>query len=250
MLSRILCLAIVFSVAPAAQPAPLLISAATSLHDVLEEIGRAYTASGGGPVRFNFAGSNVLARQIVSGAPADVFISADEAQMDVVQKAGALAAGSRRAVTSNQLVIAAPAARAAFVAARFADAPPEIRRLALGDPAAVPAGVYARQYLEARGLWKAYASRVVPSVNVRAALVAVENGAADAAIVYATDMPIARGAVVAFAVPPEQGPRIVYPAAILAASTNHAEAKRFLAFVTGSAASAIFRRYRFLPPGE
>jgi molybdate transport system substrate-binding protein len=244
---RALCLAVVLSVFLPAPPAPLLVSAATSLTDALEEIGTAYSASGGGPVRFNFAGSNVLARQIVSGAPSDVFVSADEAQMDVVEKAGAIVPGSRRDVVANQLVVAAPAARAELVAARFADAPPEIRRLALGDPAAVPAGVYARRYLETRGLWKAYESRIVPTANVRAALVAVENGAADAAIVYATDMSIARGTVVAFAVPVNQGPRIVYPAAILTTSSNQPEAKRFIAFAAGSQAAAIFRRFRFLP---
>jgi len=247
MLVRGLCLAAVLSSFVPPPPAPLLVSAATSLTDALEEIGRDYAASGGGTVRFNFAASNVLARQIVSGAPADVFISADEAQMAVVQKAGAVAPGSRLDVVSNQLVVAALAGRAAFVAARFAEAPPEIRRLALGDPAAVPAGVYARQYLEARGLWKAYEARIVPAGNVRAALVALENGAADAAIVYATDMTIARGAVVAFAIPPNQGPRIVYPAAILTTTSNQSAAKRFLAFVAGSRAAEVFRRYRFLP---
>ena len=227
--------------------APLLVSAATSLTDVLEEVAKAYAASGGGTVRFNFAGSNVLARQIVNGAPADVFVSADEAQMDVVQKAGSIVIGSRIDLVSNRLVVAAPADRAAFVRARFADAPPEIRRLALGDPEAVPAGVYARRYLESKGLWKPYESRLVPSANVRAALVAVENGAADAAIVYVTDMSIARTATVAFEVPPDQGPRIVYPAAVLTRSSNANEAKRFLAFAASREAAAIFRRYKFQP---
>jgi molybdate transport system substrate-binding protein len=235
--------------AHATQPtaAPLLVSAATSLTDVLEEIAKAYAASGGGPVRFNFAGSNVLARQIVNGAPADVFISADEAQMDVVQKAGSIDAGSRIDLVSNRLVVAAPADRAAFVRTRFADAPPEIRRLALGDPEAVPAGVYARRYLESKGLWKLYESRIVPSANVRAALVAVENGAADAAIVYVTDMSIARTATIAFEVSPDQGPRIVYPAAVSTRSSNAHEAKRFLAFAASREAAEIFRRYKFQP---
>lgn len=247
MLSRVVGLAAVVAVWCSLQPAPLLVSAATSLTDALDEIGKAYLASGGGPVRFNFAASNVLARQIVSGAPSDVFMSADETQMDVVQTASLIVPASRRDIVSNQLVVVTAAERAAFVAARFADAPPEIRRLALGDPAAVPAGVYARQYLEARGLWKAYEPRVVPAANVRGALVAVEHGAADAAIVYATDMSIARGAVVAFAVPADHGPRIVYPAAIVTTSTNQGEAARFIAFAGGSQAAAIFRRFKFLP---
>jgi len=252
MLLRIVAL-IALSIAPAhamrQTAAPLLVSAATSLTDALEEVAKAYAAAGGGSVRFNFAGSNTLARQIINGAPSDVFISADEAQMDVVQKAGSIAAGSRIDLVSNRLVVAAPADHAAFVRARFADAPPEIRRLALGDPDAVPAGVYARRYLESKGLWKPYESRLVPSANVRAALVAVENGAADAAIVYVTDMSIARTATIAFEVPPEQGPRIVYPAAVLARSSNANEAKRFLAFAAGREAAEIFRRYKFQPVG-
>jgi len=247
MVTRILLLATLSTILTAQSPPPLVVSAATSLTDVLEEIGTAYAAAGGAAVRFNFGGSNALARQIVNGAPADVFISADEAQMEVVDKAGLIVRGSRVDVATNQLVVAASATRAEFVRARFAEAPPEIRRLAMGDPAAVPAGVYARQYLEAKGLWKTYEPRIVPTANVRAALVAVENGAADAAIVYATDMSMARGTAVAIAIPVEQGPRIVYPAALVSASSNAAEAKRFLAFVVGNQAAEIFRRHKFLP---
>jgi molybdate transport system substrate-binding protein len=203
MLSRLLVVAMV-AVLPveSAQPRPLLVSAATSLTDVLEEIAKAYAASGGGEVRFNFAASNVLARQIANGAPADAFISADEAQMDVAQNAGRVVAGTRIELISNQLVVAAPAGKAALVRARFSEAPAEIRRLAIGDPAAVPAGVYARRYLEAQGLWQKYESRIVPAANVRAALVAVEHGGADAAIVYVTDMAIARTAAVASSIRP------------------------------------------------
>ncbi len=248
MLSRLLVVAMV-AVLPlaSAQPRPLLVSAATSLTDVLEEIAKAYAASGGGEVRFNFAASNVLARQIANGAPADAFISADEAQMDVAQNAGRVVAGTRIELLSNQLVVAAPAGKAALVRARFAEAPAEIRRLAIGDPAAVPAGVYARRYLEAQGLWQKYESRIVPAANVRAALVAVEHGGADAAIVYVTDMAIARTAAIAFAVPLDQGPRIVYPAAVLTDSSNAAETKRFLAFASGPAAAKIFTRHGFHP---
>ena len=171
-------------VPPPAPPEPLLVAAAVSLSNVLEEMAKVYAAGGGGAVRFNLAGSNVLARQIVNGAPADVFISADEAQMDVVEKAGAVLAGSRVDIVGNQLAVVAMPDRVDFVRQEFARAPAGIRRLAIGDPAAVPAGVYARRYLEQRGLWTAYESRVVPTTNVRAALAAVETGSVDAAIVY------------------------------------------------------------------
>jgi molybdate transport system substrate-binding protein len=228
-------------------PPPLTVAAAISLNDALEEIGRAYTAAGAGQVRFNFAGSNVLARQIINGAPADLFISADQEQMNVVEKANGLVAGSRVNLLSNALAIVSSPERAALVRDQFARAPAEIRRLAIGDPAAVPAGVYARQYLESQGLWKAYESRIVPTTNVRAALTAVETGAVDAAIVYVTDAAAAKNAVVALVVPVERGPRILYPAAILTSSSNRSEAERFLKFLRGPASSAIFTRYKFRP---
>ena len=207
-----------------AQPPPVTVAAAVSLTDVLEEIAKAYAAGGGGPVRFNLAGSNVLARQIVNGAPADLFISADEAQMDVVEKAGAAVAGSRIAIVENQLALVATPDKVDFVRQEFARAPAAIRRVAMGDPAAVPAGVYARRYLEQRGLWTVYEPRIVPTANVRAALAAVETGGVDAAIVYLTDLAAARTAVLAFAVP-ANGIRIVYPGAVLAASSNQVEAE-------------------------
>jgi len=250
MIARIVGLALLcgLSMQPGAQTEPLTVAAAVSLTDVLEEIAKAYAAAGGGAVRFNLAGSNVLARQIVNGAPADVFISADDAQMDVVQKAGAVLDGSRVELVENQLAIVATPDREDFVRQEFARAPAGIRRLAIGDPAAVPAGVYARRYLEQRGLWTAYEPRIVPTTNVRAALAAVETGSVDAAIVYLTDLAAARTAVLAFAVSAKDGPRIVYPGAVLASSRNPAEAKRFLAFLRQPEAVAIFARHKFVVP--
>lgn len=229
-------------------PQPIIVAAAISLSDALEEVAKAYAASGGGEVRFNLAGSNVLARQIVNGAPADVFISADEAQMDVVEKAGALLAGSRVDLVGNQLAVIAAPDKAELVRQQFARAPADIRRLAIGDPAAVPAGVYAKRYLEEKGLWSAYEARIVPTTNVRAALTAVETGGADAAIVYLTDLAAARSAVLAFAIPAADGPRIVYPAAVVASSRNQTDAKRFLDFLRRPEAAAIFARYKFVVP--
>lgn len=249
MLLRLVVLTLLVGRAPfQAVPAPpLTVAAAVSLAEVLEEIARAYVAAGGGPVRFNLAGSNVLARQIVNGAPADVFISADEAQMNVIDTAGAVLAGTRVDLVANQLAIVALPDRVDFVRREFAGAPANVRRVAVGDPAAVPAGVYARRYLEARGLWAAYQSRIVPTTNVRAALAAVETGSVDAAIVYVTDLAAARTAVLAFAVTAAEGPRIVYPGAVLAASRQQAEARKFLAFLRQSAAAAIFARHKFAP---
>jgi len=249
MLSRLTVLILLagFAAPQGGGPEPVTVAAAVSLTQVLEEIAAAYAAAGGGAVRFNLAGSNVLARQILNGAPADIFISADEAQMAVVEKAGAVLAGSRVDLLENQLAIVATPDRVDFVRQEFARAPAGIRRLAIGDPAAVPAGVYARRYLEQRGLWSAYEPRIVPTTNVRAALAAVETGSVDAAIVYVTDLAAARTAVLAFAVPAKEGPRIVYPGAVLAASRNQVEAKRLMVFLRGPAAAAIFARHKFVP---
>jgi len=227
-------------------PATITVSAAISLSDALDAIGQTYRASGGGEVRFNVGGSNVLARQIVNGAPVDLFISADASQMKVVEDAGALAPGSAVELLHNQLAVVTSSSAPAITT--IADlAQPAIRRLALGDPQAVPAGVYAKQYLEAVNLWTALEPRIVPVANVRAALTAVETGSADAAIVYRSDVNAARQARLAFVVSGSQAPRIAYPAAILKRTTHLADAERFLTFLRGAAAAAIFRRYGFEP---
>jgi molybdate transport system substrate-binding protein len=226
--------------------ASITVSAAISLTDVLEEIAGAYRKAGGGPVRFNFAGSNVLARQIVNGAPADIFISADDKQMDVAETAGVIAQGSRVNLVGNRLAVVAPRDRVEMVKEKFLEAPAAIRRVAIGDPEAVPAGRYAKAYLENDRLWAAYERRIVPTSNVRAALAAVENGAADAAIVYATDVQTSRNAALAFIVPADQSPAIVYPAAVVKSTQHRGEADRFLEFLKGSEANAIFTRYGFL----
>src|SRR6476469_3898730 len=155
----------------ASAPPPLTVSAAVSLTDVLEESAVGFRDAGGGDVRFNFAGSNVLARQIVNGAPVDLFISADEAQMRVVEDAGLVAADTRIDLLGNHLAVgrsraAPPIADAASLAQ------PVVRRIALGDPEAVPAGAYAKQWLERAGQWDGVAAKVVPVANVRAALAA------------------------------------------------------------------------------
>ena len=228
---------------------PLTVSAAISLTNVLEALARAYADAGGGPLRFNFAGSNVLARQLVNGAPVDLFISADEAQMDVVAHAGVLDNASRVDLLSNRLaVVARPQSGGSLAIRRLDDLlRPEVKRIAVGDPAAVPAGVYGRDYLKAAGVWTQLESKILPVANVRAALAVVENGSADAAIVYETDAALSTTAVTAFVVSGPDAPRIVYPAAVVARSRQPDAAHRFLSFLRGSAASAVFRRFGFTP---
>ena len=227
-------------------PEPVLVSAAISLTDALVDIEKAYTASGGGPVRFNFAASNVLARQIANGAPADIFISADLVQMRYAERAGAIEPGSARQLLGNTLAVVTPSGRASIATAR-ALGDPSIRRIAIGDPAAVPAGLYAKQYFERQGLWRQLQRKLLSLANVRAALAAVENGGADAAIVYESDAAASTRVTLAFVVPPGDGPAIIYPMALVARSKNKAAAARFVTFLQGPQAAAIFKRYRFSP---
>jgi molybdate transport system substrate-binding protein len=233
------------SFAAAGQHGTLMVSAAVSLTEALEEIAMAHRTAGGGSVAFNFAGSNALARQIVSGAPVDVFVSADETQMDVVDGAGMLSPGTRAPVIANQLVVIA-GSRAPALSSVEGLAAADIRRIAIGDPTAVPAGVYARRYLERIGLWARLESRMVPTANVRAALTAVQNGSADAGIVYATDARIAPDLRIVAVVSGPKSPRILYSAAVIRKTRNAASANRFLEFLRGPTAQAIFERHGFV----
>jgi molybdate transport system substrate-binding protein len=238
------------------EPAPLTVSAAISLTNALEEIAPLYARQGGGEVRFNFAASNTLARQIVRGAPVDVFISADEAQMDIVEKASAIAAGTRVKLLGNRLVLFTlkPDHVGGHRGGVHILKGPEFRRIVIGDPEAVPAGVYAKEWLIAEGVWNELQPKLVPVANVRAALAAVENGSADAAFIYESDAWLSASSAPA---PPRRAympaawvpDRIVYPAAIVKSSRNQPEATRFLKFLCGTQAATVFERHRFIPRG-
>lgn len=226
-----------------AQRREVLVSAAASLAKVMENVGRAYEMRTGVRVVVNTGASNTLARQILAGAPADLFISADESQMDAVRTE--IVAGSRVNLLSNQLAIAVPADRRRFLQSARDLTHPSFRRIAIGDPDAVPAGVYAKAYLQKLGIWEGVSARMVPSASVRAALAAVENGAAEAAIVYRTDLAATRRASLALAIPVADGPRIVYPAAVIRSGRNRDAAARLLVWLQGAEASRIFEAAGF-----
>lgn len=220
--------------------------AAASLTDAMEELAKTYEAQSGEKVVFNFAGSNALARQIKEGAPADVFFSADEAQMSGLEKAGLIADGSRKSVLSNTLVFVAPKDSAINTLTPQDLAQPKIKRLALADTRTVPAGVYSKAYLEKLDLWKEVEPKVIPTENVRAALAAVESGNVDAGIVYKTDASISKAVKVVFEVPAKEGPDISYPIAVVKESKNPEAAKKFLDYLKSDQAVTVFRKYGFI----
>ncbi|MGH8045925.1 MAG: molybdate ABC transporter substrate-binding protein [Chthoniobacterales bacterium] len=226
----------------------LQVMAAASLTDAMKEIAPGYEKQSGNKLQFNFGGSNALARQIREGAPADVFVSADNAQMDGLQKAGVIVEKSRQEILSNILVIVIGKDSALVVASPKSLAQPAIKRLALADPKAVPAGVYAREYLTKLGLWKELEARVIPTENVRAALAAVESGNADAGIVYKTDAGISKSVKIAFEVPAKDGPQISYPAAVVKSSAHADAAKKFVAYLQSEPAKKVFQKFGFIIP--
>ena len=224
--------------------------AAVSLTESLTTAADGWEQSGARPVVLNFAASNVLARQIEAGANADLFISADVQQMDRLVARDLIARGDVVPLLSNQLVVVEPARRARRVRSAADLADPAITHIAIGDPQAVPAGVYARAWLERIHMWTPLASRLVPCASVRAALAAVEAEAAEAAIVYRTDA-IGRARVrVAYEVPAGEGPDVVYPAAVLRASSRRAAAGELLAWLQGSQARAAFTAAGFTIPAQ
>lgn len=228
----------------AAQPPGLVVSVAASMHEALAEIAGLYRAATGVTVALNTGSSNTLARQIVEGAPVAVFLSADDLQMDVVEKAGRLAAGTRTPLLTNQLAIVVPG-RSSSALTLTALLEGRLARLAMGETSSVPAGVYGRRWLEHEGAWARVQPKVIPFPTVRAVLSAVESGRVDAGIVYATDARDSSVRVIAtLAARDHAYLKIVQPAAVVAGPAE-AEGRRFLQFLQGPAARAVFARRGF-----
>ena len=232
---------------PAPRPAPLTVFAAASLSDALQAVGKAYTAKTSVPVRFAFAASNLLAKQIEARARADLFVSADQQWMDHVARAGFLVAGSRRDLLRGRLVLIAPADSHTTlrIAPNFplAKALGPTGRLALGDPAYVPAGLYAKTALTRLGIWPSVQGKLAPADNVRVALSYVARHAAPLGIVYETDARAERGVKIIGLFPEASHPPIDYPAAIVRGASP--SARGFAAYLNGTEAKAIFRRFGF-----
>ena len=233
-----------FSTPVASQPPGLVISVAASMHDALAEIAGLYRAATGVTVALNTGGSNTLARQIVEGAKAAVFISADDIQMDIVEKAGRLVPGTRTRLLTNELAVVS--AGGSLTLAQLLEG--RVSRLAMGEPSAVPAGVYGRRWLEHEGAWARLSPKVVPFPTVRGVLSAVEAGRVDAGIVYRTDAIASKLQVIA-RVTAKDHPYldISLPAAVVK-GPSEAGAKKFLEYLKGPAAQEVFARRGFGRP--
>ncbi len=245
-------LLIALCLAPAtAGAAPLTVFAAASLTNAMQDIGALWAAAGHEKPVFSFANSATLAQQIEHGAPANVFASADEKWMDDVGRHDLIATGTRDVLLSNDLVLVEPKASVhpLKIEKNFAidTVLGATGRLAIGDPKAVPAGIYAQQSLQKLGVWERARDRLAPAASVRAALLLVEHGEAPAGIVYGTDVQVSKTLAVAGVFPPESHDPINYPFAVVRAGDTK-EAREFLHYLHTTPAQDVFRHYGFTKP--
>jgi molybdate transport system substrate-binding protein len=223
------------------------VSAAISLKDVLDEISGLYRADNPGvTIHFNLGASGTLQRQIEEGAPVDLFISASSNQMDSLASHTLILADTRKDLVKGSIVLIAPEGRAIITG--FQDlVRPEVKVIAIGDPQTVPAGKYAQEVLTHFGLYDKLKPKFVLAKDVRQVLTYVETGNADAGIVYLTDARTSSRVSVITTAPEDSHSPVVYPVAVIAGSKNVAAAKAFEEFLLGSKASAIFKKYGFVP---
>lgn len=229
----------------------VLVFAAASLTNVLDDLGKAFTERTKVAVKSSPAASSVLAKQIEAGAPADVFFSADREWMDYLEQRKLLKPGSRHDVVGNRLVLIAPADSTVTVKIgkgldlRALLGPQG--RLATGDPDSVPVGKYAKAALQQLGAWDKVSGQIARAENVRAALAFVARGEAPLGIVYETDARAEKQVKILAEFPADTHPPIRYPIAV----TTHggAGAQQFVDFVRSKPAAAIFRKYGFEPLG-
>ncbi|MBW4471668.1 MAG: molybdate ABC transporter substrate-binding protein [Stenomitos rutilans HA7619-LM2] len=233
---------------PVQATTPLLVSAAASLKDVLEDVKPLYQKSHADvSLAFNFGASGALLQQIEQGAPADVFISAGKRQMDTLDQQGAIAPGTRTNLANNKLVLIVPKDSRGVTSFNSLQQP-EIKRIAVGEPRSVPAGQYAEEVFKKLNLVDAVKPKLVYANNVRQVLAVVESGNADVGLVYLTDAKISnRVRIVATAADSYHSP-IVYPMAVLKRSKNIAAAKAFVQYLSGSEAKGVLRKYGFIVP--
>ena len=229
----------------AAHAETVTVFAAASLKNALDEVGAAYARTGG-EARFSYAASSAIARQIEQGAPADVYVSADSDWMNYLAERKLIVAASRRDLLTNRLALIAPADSKATI--RIGRGMPLARalgpgRLAVAGPD-VPAGKYAKASLSALGVWDSVSGKLAQAENVRTALQYVARGETPFGIVYDTDAKVEPKVRIVGLFPDATHPKIVYPAAVVAAS-NNPDAAKFLAYMGSPPAAAIFRKYGF-----
>ena len=248
----LLCLALA-ALAPAmplaaAHAEDVTVFAAASLKNALDDVAAAYEAQTGKTVLISYAGSSSLAKQIEAAAPADIFFSADLAWMDYLEERGLIAADTRQTLLGNAIVLVAPADSAVSLTVakgmNLGAALGEDGHVAMANVASVPAGKYGKAALEWLGVWDAVAPSVVQADNVRAALAFVATGEVPLGVVYQTDANSEPKVKVVGVFPADSHPPILYPAAMIATSTN-SDARAFFDFLRSDKAVPAYEKQGF-----
>lgn len=226
----------------------LLVSAAASLKDVLEEIKPLYQQNKPNvKISYNFGSSGALQQQIEQGAPTDIFISAAKKQVDALEQKGLLVAGTRNIIAKNRLVLVVPNNFVGLTSFyNLKDA--KVKKIALGEPRSVPAGQYAQQVLEKLKIWNQVKSKLVFANNVRQVLASVETGNAEAGLVYVTDAKMSNKVKIVVAADEKYHSAIIYPLAVVKRSKNLAAAKEFSQFLSSEQTKTVFKKYGFIMP--
>jgi molybdate transport system substrate-binding protein len=231
---------------PAAQTSTLLVAAATSLQEALQEVTTLYVqANPNQRINYNFAASGTLQRQIEQGAPADVFIPAATKQMKALQEEGLLESGTQKNLLTNQLVLIIPKQTSVPLTDFKQLVQPEVELISVGEPRSVPAGQYATEVLKNLGILEQVQSKFVLGNNVKSVLTAVETGDVDAGIVYITDAKESDKVTVAATADEKLHAPIIYPIAVLKASKSLDESKKYVEFLQSNSAKTVFEKYGF-----
>lgn len=237
-------LVLALSASLGAQAAEVTVYAAASLSNALKEIATAWTSAHKDvDIKTSFAASSTLARQIEAGAPADIFASADKKWMDYLGERSLIDKASRRELLGNTLVLVAPASQPVTLNVQKNVVPGFTGRLCIGDPASVPAGIYAKQAMQSLGWWPALEKRYVGTEDVRTVLAFVERAECPLGIVYETDARISDKVVIAGRFPAGSHDPVVYPFALLPKASP--DARAFFRWLQGPESAAVFTRYGF-----
>jgi len=224
----------------------LIVSAAASLKEVLEEIKPLYQQSKTNvKINYNFGSSGALQQQIEQGAPADIFISAAKKQIDTLEQKGFLVPGTRNIIAKNKLVLVVPK-NAVGITSFYSLKDAKVKKIAIGEPRSVPAGQYGQQVLEKLKIWSQIKSKLVFANNVRQVLASVETGNVDAGLVYITDTKISDKVKVVVTADEKYHSPIIYPLAVIKRSENIDAAKEFSQFLSSNQAKSVFKKYGFI----
>jgi molybdate transport system substrate-binding protein len=222
----------------------LNVSAAASLTDALEEIHTEYQNVSNDVINFNFAASGTLQKQILEGAPCDLFISASKDHMDGLADESLIVPESRKDLLGNALTLIATPEKADIVSATKLTAA-EVASIAIGEPESVPAGNYAKQTLESLGVWEAVQDKLIFAKDVRQVLEYVDTGNADCGFVYRSDAALMKKGIIVADLPEGSHSPIIYPAALIAGSEQEVAAQAFYEYLQSDYAKGVFEKYGF-----